>query len=122
MLCRLLLNLIMCNIMVCTCTPLMLTVHTQSVEHITHLALNAQHNSQRTLLGALEATQTSVVDVENIDSLPYEVTHVQSVPTLSLLDSVNFDNVTEEWSFAYGQCLWIWMLMGKSINITASCT
>ena len=101
MLCRLLLNLIMCNIMVCTCTPLMLTVHTQSVEHITHLALNAQHNSQRTLLGALEATQTSVVDVENIDSLPYEVTHVQSVPTLSLLDSVKFDNVTEEWSFAY---------------------
>jgi len=29
------------------------------------------------------------------------VTHVQSVPTLSLLDSVKFDNVTEEWSFAY---------------------
>ena len=29
------------------------------------------------------------------------MTHVQSVPTLSLLDSVKFDNVTEEWSFAY---------------------
>jgi hypothetical protein len=76
-------------------------VQTQSLEHISQVALNSQHNSQRNLLGALEATQSSVVDVENIDSLPYEVTHVQSVPTLTLLDSVNFDNVTEEWSFTY---------------------
>jgi hypothetical protein len=95
----LLLNLIICNMIVCACTPLMLTVQTQSREHIAHVALNSQRNSQRTLLGALEVTQSSVVDVENIDSLPYELTHVQSVPTLSLLDSVNFDNVTEEWSF-----------------------
>ena len=105
MLCRLLLNLIMCNIMVCTCTPLMLTVQTQSVEHMTHLALNAQHNSQRNLFGALEATQSSVVDVENIDSLPYEVTHVQSVPTLSLLDSVKFDNRQKSGLLHTRQCL-----------------
>jgi len=50
----------------------------------------------------MEATQSSVVNVENIDVLmPYEITHVQSVPTLSLLDSLAFDNVTEEWSFTY---------------------
>ncbi len=33
--------------------------------------------------------------------LPYEITHVQSVPTLSLLDSITFDNVTEDWLFTY---------------------
>jgi hypothetical protein len=77
----------------------MLTVQTQSHEHM--LRITAQ-DSQCRLLGAMEATQSSVVDVENIDALmPYEITHVQSVPTLSLLDSVAFDNVTEEWSFTY---------------------
>jgi hypothetical protein len=72
---------------------------------MTHLALNAQHNSQRNLFGALEATQSSVVDVENIDSLPYEVTHVQSVPTLSLLDSVKFDNRQKSGLLHTRQCL-----------------
>ena len=47
----------------------MLTVQTQSHEHM--LRITAQ-DSQRRLLGAMEATQSSVVDVENIDALmPY---------------------------------------------------
>lgn len=83
----------------CAATPLMLTVQTQSHEHM--LRITAP-DSQRRLLGAMEATQSSVVDVENIDALlPYAITHVQSVPTLSLLDSLAFDNITEEWSFTY---------------------
>ena len=86
-------------ILTCSATPLMLTVQTHSVQHMRRLT--AQH-SQRRLLGAMEATQSSIVDVENVDALlPYEITNVQSVPTLSLLDSLAFDNVTEEWSFTY---------------------
>jgi hypothetical protein len=51
---------------------------------------------QRQLL-LFEATQSSVVDVnEN-----YLVTPVQSVPTLSLLDGISFNNETETWSFSY---------------------
>ena len=50
----------------------------------------------------MDATQSSVVDVENVDALlTYEITNVQSVLTLSPLDSLAFDNVTEEWSFTY---------------------
>jgi hypothetical protein len=56
--------------------------------------------SQRQLLGALEATQSTVVDID--DALgQYEITQVQSAPTLSLLDAVEFDNVTEDWSLKY---------------------
>jgi hypothetical protein len=86
-------------ILTCSATPLMLTVQTHSTQHM--MQLTAQ-DSQRRLLGAMEATQSSVVDVENVDALlPYEITNVQSVPTLSLLDSLAFDNVTEEWSLTY---------------------
>ncbi len=31
----------------------------------------------------------------------YEITQVQSAPTLSLLDAVELDNVTEDWSLKY---------------------
>ncbi len=63
----------------CAATPLMLTVQTQSQQHM--LKLTAQ-DTQHRLLGAMEATQSSVVDVENVDALlPYDITHVQGVPT-----------------------------------------
>jgi hypothetical protein len=91
--------LLMAWLINCTATPLMVTVQTQSQQQV--LKATTQ-DTQRRLLGAMEATQSSVVDVENVDSLlPYEMTHVQNVPTLSLLDSLSFDNVTEEWSFTY---------------------
>lgn len=70
--------------------PVLLTTQTQSVEHMQALT------GQRQLL-LFEATQSSVVDVnEN-----YLVTPVQSVPTLSLLDGISFNNETETWSFSY---------------------
>ena len=77
-------------------SPLLLTVQTQSQQH--RLRLENGQESQRRLLGALEATQSTVVDVSEEG---YEITAVQSVPTLSLLDSVTFDNATEEWHFGY---------------------
>jgi len=81
-----------------TSSPVLLTVQTHSQQHL-QLIQHGQE-SQRRLLGALEATQSSVVDVD--DALGnYEITQVQSVPTLSLLDSVRFDNLTEDWFFTY---------------------
>lgn len=83
----------------CTATPIILTVQTQSQQQMHNIATQ---DAQRRLLGAMEATQSSVVDVENVDALlPYDITNVQKVPTLSLLDGLSFDNVTEEWSFTY---------------------
>ena len=91
--------LLACAATPCAATPLMVTVQTQSRQQMLKVATA---DTQRRLLGAMEATQSSVVDVENVDALlPYDVTHVQNVPTLSLLDSLAFDNVTEEWSFTY---------------------
>ena len=76
------------------CSPLLLTVQAQSAERV--YALTHAQEGQRQLL-TFEATQSSVVDVnEN-----YLVTPVQSVPTLSLLEGVSFDNQTETWSFSY---------------------
>jgi len=80
-------------------TPVILTRQTQSHQQMLKLATD---DTRRHLLGAMEATQSSVVDVQNVDALlPYQITQVQNVPTLSLLDSLSFDNVTEEWSFTY---------------------
>jgi hypothetical protein len=39
----------------------------------------ATQDAQRRLLGAMEATQSSVVDVENVDALLYDITNVQKV-------------------------------------------
>jgi hypothetical protein len=77
-----------------TSTPVLLTVQTQSAERmhaITHPELG-----QRQLL-TFEATQTGLVDVNE----QYVATRVQSVPTLSLLDNIVFDNETEVWTFSY---------------------
>ncbi len=68
----------------------LLTTQTQSPEYVQTLTGQWQ-------LLLFEATQSIVVDVnEN-----YLVTPVQSVPTLSLLDGIVFDNETETWRFSY---------------------
>jgi hypothetical protein len=73
---------------------MLLTRQTQSAENM-HSVTHPQAG-QRQLL-TFEATQSSLVDVNE----QYVATHVQSVPTLSLLDSIAFDNETESWSFSY---------------------
>jgi len=70
----------------------LLTQQTQSPERVHTLP----QVGQRQLL-TFEATASSLVDVNE----QYMATHVQSVPTLTLLDGVAFDNETETWSFAY---------------------
>ena len=71
---------------------MLLTRQTQSPERVHTLA----QAGQRQLL-TFEATASSLVDVNE----QYMATHVQSTPTLTLLDGVSFDNETETWSFAY---------------------
>ena len=72
----------------------MLTEQTQSAEHM-H-AMTHPESGQRQLM-TFEATQSSIVDVNG----QYTATHVQALPTLSLLDNIAFDNETEMWSFSY---------------------
>jgi hypothetical protein len=78
--------------------PLMLTLQTHSQEQRERIQNGLQ--AQRRLLGAWEATQSGVVDLGEPEG-HYEISSVQSVPTLSLLDSVKFDNYTEDWFFTY---------------------
>jgi len=75
-------------------SPLLLTMQTQSPERL-H-ALTHAELGQRQLL-TFEASLSSIVDVNE----QYTATSVQSVPTLSLLDSVGFDNETEVWTLSY---------------------
>ena len=71
---------------------MLLTQQTQSPERVHTLP----QVGQRQLL-TFEATASTLVDVNE----QYMATHVQSVPTLTLLDGVTFDNETETWGFAY---------------------
>ena len=83
---------LLCAIPVTRGSPLLLTMQTQSPERLHALA----ELGQRQLL-TFEASLSSIVDVNE----QYTATSVQSVPTLSLLDSVGFDNETEVWTLSY---------------------
>lgn len=86
-------------------TPIIVTVQTQSQEQLDQLTAaveaNAQIssavNGQRHLLGAIEATQSHVIDVQNA----YSVTQVQSMPTLTLLENIAYNDSTDLWTLTY---------------------
>lgn len=87
-----------CKVCLVHSTPLLITTQIQSqaqIDAIQH-SVDQKQGVPRHLLGALEATESHVVDVEN----PYLVTEVQSVP-LMLLKSIDFDNATEAWTLKY---------------------
>ena len=79
-------------------TPILVTVQTQSQEQLDTLTQAIENDAQtegeagsvRHLLGSIEATQSHVVDVDN----PYTVSSVQSMPTLSLLENIQYDTST----------------------------
>jgi hypothetical protein len=85
---------LLCAMPVARGSPLLLTTQTQSPDRL-H-ALTHAELGQRQLL-TFEASLSSIVDVNE----QYTATSVQSVPTLSLLDSVRFDNETEVWTLSY---------------------
>lgn len=74
--------------------PTLMLLTRQSPEHMQ--AVTHAQAGQRQLL-TFEAMQSSLVDVNE----KYMATHVQSVPTLSLLDNIVFDNATESWTLSY---------------------
>jgi len=89
-----------CNVM---CTPFMVTVQTNSQEEMDALTALIDADAEATgssrhVLGAIEATSSRVVD---IDDPQYLNTAIQTVPTLSLLDGISFDVETERWLFEY---------------------
>ena len=87
-------SLLLACVVRASAAPVLLTVQTQSTPRINDITHAAER--QRQLL-TFEATQSSLVDVNE----QYMATHVQSVPTLSLLDNIVFDNETEVWTLSY---------------------
>lgn len=80
--------------------PAVVTVSTPDMETMNALTAAVDMDSLAhggLVLGSVEGTQSQVVDVAD----PYLVTAVQSVPTLSLLDGVSFDNETAVWTFTF---------------------
>jgi len=80
--------------------PAVVSVSTPDLETMNALTAAVDMDSFATgglVLGAVEGTQSQVVDVAE----PYLVTAVQSVPTLSLLDGVSFDNETAVWTLVF---------------------
>ena len=82
-------------------TPIIVTVQTQSQAQLDVLTQAIENDAQSEgeegsvlhLLGSIEATQSHVVDVDN----PYTYTAVQSMPTLSLLENIQYDTDTAVW-------------------------
>lgn len=86
--------------------PVVVTVATQNLqemqaltEHIDAVASStSEHgNATRVLLGAIEATMSRVVDSEST----YFVAPTPTVPTMTLLEEVDFDPETRIWTFEY---------------------
>lgn len=84
----------------CRCEPAIVTVSTPDLETMNALTAAVDMDGMAhgmLVLGAVEGTQSQVVDV----AAPYLVTAVQSVPTLSLIDGVSFDNETAVWTIGF---------------------
>ena len=80
--------------------PAIVTVSSPDLESMGALtaAINMDALTTRDpILGAIEGTQSQVIDAAQ----PYPITAVQSVPTLSLLDGVSFDNETAVWTIEF---------------------
>jgi len=86
----------------CACESVLVSVQSQTQEDMD--ALTAQVDAQaqgngpsRVTLGAIEATMSRVVDVDD----PYLVTVPQSVPTLTLLGDISFNAEQQLWTLTY---------------------
>ena len=95
-----------CLLATCRAQAVVVTVPTQSLEQMQQLtqnidlestALSAHANQTRVLLGAIEATMSRVVDSDH----QYLVAQALSVPTLSLLQDVEFDQQQRTWTIKY---------------------
>jgi hypothetical protein len=84
----------------CHSEPAIVTVSSPDLETMNALtaAINMDASMTRDpILGVFEGTQSQVVDAAE----PYPITAVQSVPTLSMLDGVSFNNETAVWTIEF---------------------
>lgn len=95
--------LIMLFLVHASADSVLVSVQSQSQDEMDTLtaAVDAEvrdvHSGMRTTLGAIEATMSRVVDVDD----PYFQAPVLSVPTWALLHDIAFDQDTSTWSFQY---------------------
>ncbi len=82
----------------CHSEPAVVTIYSPDLGTMNILTRVIDMESQTSgVLGAIEGTQSQVVDAAE----PYPITAVQSVPTLSLLDGVSFNNETAVWTIEF---------------------
>ena len=86
-----------------THASVLVTIQSQSQEEMDALTAAVDTASinpggpMRTTLGAIEATMSRVVDVDS----PYLVTVPQSMPTLTKLSDIEYDDTINSWKFKY---------------------
>ena len=84
-------------------SEVLVTIESQSQEEMDQLTEAVDTSSidpngpMRTTLGAIEATMSRVVDVDS----PYLTTVPQSMPTLTKIDDIAFDEANNVWTFKY---------------------
>ena len=85
-------------------TPVLVSIQTQdqaSMDALTRaiddISVSGTGGADRVMLGAIEATASRVVDVDN----PTLATMPETVPTLSLLDTISYDSAQHTWTLSY---------------------
>jgi len=82
----------------CLCIPLargavVVSVQSQSQEAMAIIDAESQHNSNRMVLGTIEATMSRVVDSESL----YLEEKIRSTPVMSRLINMRYNNETQSW-------------------------
>lgn len=97
----------------CRGEPVVVTVYSPDLESMNLLTATIDMDAEvhGAVLGSVEGTQSQVVDVDQ----PYAVTAVQSVPTLSVLDGVSFNNETAVWTLQF-ETMQVDSAEGEQIN------
>jgi len=90
----------------CLCIPLargavVVSVQSQSQEAMAALTAiidaESQHNPNRMVLGAIEATMSRVVDSDSL----YPEEQIRSTPVMSRLTNMRYNNATQSWEVQY---------------------
>jgi len=87
--------------LLCAAGPVLVTVQSQTQEAMDALTLAVELSTPGSpgcsTLGAIEATMSRVVDIDS----DYLATVPLSVPTLTILDTIDFNQETQTWTLSY---------------------
>lgn len=82
-------------------SSVLVSVQAQDKQHMDDLTQKidraAYHGSARFVLGAIEATMSRVVDMDD----PYVLTKIPSIPTMALLENIAYDEARNQWRLRY---------------------